>query len=61
MVMSSKYTTTNLSRYGLKILFMSVQNIASALVRLKGITKNSYESYRVTHVVFGSSSFVIFT
>ena len=61
MTMSSKYTTTNLSKYGWKILFMRVQNVAGALVSPKGITKNSYEPYLVTHVVFGSSPSAILT
>ena len=53
MTISTKYTNTNLSKYRWKILFMSVQNVTGPLVRPKGITKNSYEPYLVTHVVFG--------
>ena len=54
MTMSSRYTIMNLSKYGWKILFMSVQNIVGALVSPKGIIKNLYEPYLVTHEVFDS-------
>lgn len=48
------YTSTNRSKYGWNSLFMRVQKVAGALVRPKGMTKNSNAPYRVTHVVFGS-------
>lgn len=41
--------------------FIKVQNVAGALVSLKGITKNSNAPYRVTHVVFASSPLAIWT
>jgi Holliday junction resolvasome RuvABC ATP-dependent DNA helicase subunit len=34
---------------------MNVQNVASALVNPKSITKNSYEPYLVQQTVFSSS------
>lgn len=58
MTMSSKYTTTN---YSENLIHMSVQNVAGALVRPKGITSHSKHPYRVKHVVFGSSPSAIRT
>jgi len=53
------YTTTKSSNHSQKMSFMRVQNVAGALVNLKGITKNSYEPYLVRQVVFSSSLSVI--
>jgi len=39
--MSSINTTTNLSRYGQKTLFIKSINIVGAFINPKGITKNS--------------------
>jgi hypothetical protein len=39
--------------------FMSVQNVAGALVNPKGITKNLYEPYLMWQVVFSLSLSVI--
>jgi hypothetical protein len=38
---------------------MKVQNVASALVSPKGITKNLYEPYLVQQAIFSSSPFAI--
>jgi hypothetical protein len=52
-------TITNLSRYGIKILFMRFMKIAGAFVNPKGTTKYSWCPYLDTKVVFGTSSFLI--
>jgi hypothetical protein len=57
--MSSKYTTTNLSKYSRKISFMRVIKVAGALVRPKGRTRNSKCPYLVLKAVLGISSSLI--
>lgn len=46
---------------GWRIMFMSVQNVAGALLRPNNIMKNSKDPYLVMHVVFGSSPLTIQT
>lgn len=46
---------------GWRIMFMSVQNVAGALLRPNNIIKNSKDPYLVMHVVFDSSPLTIQT
>jgi hypothetical protein len=57
--MSSKYTTTNLSRTLAKIVFMKHWSMAGALVRSKCMTRKSKEPYWIQKAVFHSSPGVI--
>src|SRR6266542_484553 len=57
MITSFRYTFTNLPRYGLKILFINLWNVAGALHNLKGITQNWYCSLLVLNAVFSRSFF----
>src|SRR6266498_5371439 len=58
IITSSKYTFTNLPIYGLKILFISLWNVAGALHNLKGITQNWYCLLLVINAVFSRSFFL---
>src|SRR6266540_5048064 len=58
MMTSSRYTSTNLPTYGLKILFISLWNVASALHNPKGITQNWYCPLLVLKAVFFRSFFM---
>src|SRR6266508_6953126 len=61
MITSSKYTFTNLPMYGLKILFISLWNVADALHNPKGITWNWYCPLLVLNAVFSQSLFLTMT
>src|SRR6266542_2057376 len=58
MMTSSRYTSTNLPMYGLKILFISLWKVAGALHNLKGITQNWYCPLLVLNAVFSWSFFL---
>src|SRR6266496_2943314 len=54
----SRYTSTNLPMYDLKILFISLWNMAGALHNPKGITRNWYYPFLVLNAVFFQSFFL---
>ena len=56
-----RYTTTKRSKYSYNTSFMKLQNVVGPLVSRNGITKNSYNPYRVTQTVFASSPSAIRT
>src|SRR6266540_4247 len=58
MIISSRYTSTNLPMYGLKILFINLWNVAGALHNPKGITRNWYWPFLVLNAVFSRSFFL---
>src|SRR6266542_481414 len=58
MITSSRYTSTNLPIYGLKILFISLWKVAGALHSLKGITWNWYCPLLILNAVFSQSFFL---
>src|SRR6266511_2310991 len=58
MITSSRYTSTNLPMYGLKILFISLWKLAGALHNPKGITRNWYCLFLILNVVFSRSLFL---
>ena len=55
----SKYTTTVLLRYTLRILLINSQYIASVFVRLNSITKYLYSLYYILNTIFYSLPFFI--
>jgi hypothetical protein len=55
--MSSMNTTTNLSRYSMKTLFIKYIKFAGAFVNPKDMIRNSYNPYLEVNVVFGISPF----
>src|SRR6266545_7255862 len=61
MITSSRYTSTNLSTYGLKILFINLWKVAGALHNPKGITRNWYYPLLVLNAVFSQSLFLTMT
>src|SRR6266542_4966748 len=61
MITSSRYTSTNLPTYGLKILFISLWKVAGALHNLKGITRNWYCPLLILNAVFSRSLFLTIT
>src|SRR6266542_3934188 len=58
MITSSRYTSTNLPTYGLKILFISLWKVTGALHNPKGITRNWYCPLLVLNAVFSQSFFL---
>jgi hypothetical protein len=58
--MSSMKTSTNLSSSGIKTEFMRYMKNAGAFVRLKDMTRYSYNPYLVEKAVFGISCGRIF-
>src|SRR6266511_3636245 len=58
MIISSRYTSTNLPMYGLKILFINLWNVTGVLHNLKGITRNWYCPFLILDAVFSQSLFL---
>lgn len=55
MRLSSKYTSTDLSKYGLSTSFIKAWKAEGALVNPKGVTRNLCWPYLVLKAVFGTS------
>jgi hypothetical protein len=58
--MSSMKTTTNLSNFGMKTIFIRYIKYAGAFVKPKDITRYSYNPYLVEKAAFGTSCGLIF-
>ena len=52
--MSSRYTTTNLTKNGFNTLCISLMNVLGSLINPNGITSHSYNSSFVLKIVFHS-------